>query len=65
MKILRDWFTERDNATWCIVRMLLTSGGIAMIYKFILAGSPDFQAFGLGLAGIGAAIAAKNASEKT
>ncbi len=65
MKIIKDWLTERDGVTWCVVRILLTSGGVAMIYKFLGTASPDFQAFGLGLAGIGAAIAAKNASEKT
>ena len=62
IEILKHWFTEKDNTTFCVVRMLLTSGGTVMIYKFTTMGG-DFQAFGLGLAGIGAAIAAKNATE--
>ena len=62
---LSDLFTERDNTSLCVVRILLVSGGIAMIYKFCVAtGNPDFQSFGLGIAGIGAAIALKNTSEK-
>ena len=65
MGVIRQWFSERDNTTWCVVRILLSSGGIAMIYKFTVVAAPDFQSFGLGLAGIGAAIAAKNASEKS
>lgn len=65
MLVIKEWLTERDNITWCIVRMLLASGGIAMIGKFVTTASPDFQSFGLGLAGIGAAIALKNTSEKT
>lgn len=65
MNFFKQWFTEKDNSTFCVVRALLTSGGVAMVYKFVvLTGTVDFQAFGLGLAGIGAAIAAKNASEK-
>ena len=63
MGFVKQWFTERDNQTACIVRAMLTVGGVAMIYKFAASGG-DFQSFGLGLAGIGAAIAAKNASEQ-
>ena len=64
MRFINQWLTERDNLTMCVVRSLLASGGVAMIYKFCTTASPDFQAFGIGLAGIGAAIALKNASEK-
>lgn len=62
--MIKEWLTERDNVTWCIVRILLASGGVAMVAKFVATASPDFQSFGLGLAGIGAAIALKNTSEK-
>lgn len=64
MDIIKHWLTERDNATFCVVRALLTSGGIVMIWKFCTVTGVDFQSFGLGLAGIGAAIAAKNMSER-
>ena len=62
--VWQNWFTERDNSSYCIVRALMSAGAISMIYKFVVMATPSFQDFGVGLAAIGAAIAAKNWSEK-
>jgi len=63
-QLIKHWFTERDNATFCVVRSLLASGGVAMIYNFIASGSHDFMGLGGGLSAIGASIAMKNLTEK-
>jgi hypothetical protein len=64
IKVIHDCFTERDNATWCWVRIssLPTLG--TMLYKFVITGSPDYQNFAIGVAAIMAAVAFKNQSEK-
>jgi len=64
MGIIKNWFSERDNVTFCIVRAMLATGGGAMIYNFISTQSHDYQSFGTGLCAVGLAVAAKNASEK-
>ena len=64
MNIIKQWLTERDNATFCLVRALLSSGGITMIYTFITAHGTDYMGLGGGLAAIGSAVAVKNLTEK-
>lgn len=64
MDFLKNWFTEADNATFCIVRALGGTAGVAMIYKFIESPASDYQGFAVGIAAICAAVALKNASEK-
>jgi len=62
----KNWFTERDNASWCVVRALLSAGGVAMLFQFCTHSPTEetYKSFAFGLAAIGAAIAAKNQSEK-
>jgi len=65
MKLLNDWFTERDNISFCLGRAIGGASGAAAIYKFLTAtGAPDFVSFGTCAGAIIAAIAAKNWSEK-
>ena len=61
--MIKQWFSERDNATMCIVRAMLSAGGVAMIYTFVMHGG-DYMNFGTGLASLGGAIALKNLTEK-
>ena len=63
-RFFKNIFTEADNATFCLVRAMVGTGGVAMIGKFIAAGTADFQAIGVGLAALCAAVAAKNATDK-
>jgi len=61
---VKQAFTENDGVSWCLVRLI---GGIAvvpMIYKFVMATVPDYSGFGLGIAAICGAIAAKNFTEQ-
>lgn len=63
--LLKHWFTERDNETWCLARTVLSTGAVSMIYKFVVSvGVCDYQSFGIGLSAIAVGIAAKNYSEK-
>lgn len=61
---LRQWMTERDNATFCAARALLVTSGVEMMVRFWQAPAPDYQSFGTAIAALGVAIAAKNFSEK-
>jgi hypothetical protein len=62
-QFINNIFTARDNVTFSMTKLLGMSGGFSMVWKFIQAPSPDYQAFGLGLAGIMAALAAKYYTE--
>ena len=64
LEMIKQWFTERDSTTFCLVRAMLGAGGVSMIYNFLATQSHDYQSFGTGLCALGVAIAAKNASEK-
>jgi hypothetical protein len=64
MKLVTDLFTERDGVSWCYVRIASLPILGTMLYKFIVAGTADYQGFALGVAAIFASIAFKNQSEK-
>lgn len=64
MNVIKNWLTERDNATYCLVRAFAATAGAALIYKFLSLSNPDLQAFGIAVGAIGLAIAVKNQSEK-
>lgn len=64
MNIIKQWLTERDNATYCAARALMVVAGIEMMVKFWTAPQYDWQSFGTAIAALGVAIAAKNYSEK-
>ena len=56
---LKNAITENNNQTFCAVKILLSVGGVVMIYNFVALASKDYQGFGIGLAGIAAGIAGK------
>ena len=58
-------FTETDGS-WCLKRIMATTAGSVMIYKFCVAGSAvDYLSFGGGLSAIFAALAFVNKMEAT
>lgn len=67
MKVIRDWFTESDNVTWCLARAMAAVAILSIIAAQVYAlyqGKPfDPQAFGLGIgagfAGVGVALGMK------
>lgn len=63
LTVLKNWLTETDNATFCIVRALGTCAGVIMLYKFVDSATADYQSFAVGIAAIMAAIALKNSTE--
>jgi len=64
MKYLLHIFTARDNTTFSLTKLLAMLAGLAMVCNFIRAVSVDFQGFGIGIAAMIAALAAKYATEK-
>jgi len=64
VKLLTDLFSEKDNDTYCVVTILMSSGGVAMLYNFITLKSADWQGLGVGLAALAAGIAAKRFTEE-
>lgn len=68
MKVIRDWFTERDGASWCIGRAM---GGAAFVELTVQFGrlpldqiASGIQTFCIGVAAIIAAVGFKNIGEK-
>lgn len=64
MKYIQHILTGRDNATFSLTKLLAVMAALAMICNFIRAVSVDFQGFGIGIAAMIAALAAKYATEK-
>jgi hypothetical protein len=64
IEVIKNWLTEADNATYCIVRAISATAAGEMLYTFIMSSAHDYMNFGTGIAAIGAAIAAKNLSER-
>jgi len=62
-KVITDIFTERDGASWDAGRVLGVVAGMVATFRFGRDGG-SLQDFGVCIAAIIAAIAAKNASEK-
>ena len=62
-KLLKEWFSEKDNQTMCLVRGVAFLGALEMLYKFLSIASPSFQDFGIGLGTILATVVAKNFTE--
>lgn len=63
-KVMKDWMTENDGVSYCAGRAIGLAAGITMLYKFVVAASPDYISFGGGISAIIAAIALKNKSEQ-
>lgn len=55
-KILKDWFTEPNNQTYCLIKALSACGALTFLgcaIVHVLANKTfDYQAFGLGFASI-------------
>lgn len=62
-KILKEWFSEKDNQTMCVVRVLAFAGACEMLYKFLVVKTGTFEDFGTGFSIILAAVVAKNYTE--
>lgn len=63
MKIIKHWFTARNGIDWSLTKIVGTLAALAMIYNFVWHASEDFNGFGLGIAGMMAALAIKYAVE--
>lgn len=61
---LKNIFTSADNATYSASKLIGIAGGLALIGEFLRVQSVDWQGFGIGLATIIAALAAKNLADK-
>ena len=64
IKFITDLFTERDDTTWCVGRILGSAAIIEMMVKFANVNHVDYIGFATGIAALIAAIAVKNYSEK-
>jgi hypothetical protein len=64
VNFLRNLFTERDNVSWCIGRVIGAGAGFESMIRFWQTQTPDFIGFATAIGAIIAAIAAKNYSEK-
>lgn len=56
---LKNIFTARDNESFSLTKLICVAGCVAMVHNFITTASTDFGAFGLGISGLIAAMAAK------
>jgi len=65
MRYIHNILTGRDNSTFSLTKLIATLAALAMIYNFIRAVSVDFQGFGIGIAAMIAALAAKYATEES
>ena len=59
MEIIKNWFTARNGIDYSLTKILGTIAFLAMIVNFVWLRSVDFQGFGLGIAGMMTALAAK------
>ncbi len=67
MNVIKDWFTESDNQTWCLARALGAFSVLAFlavqIYAIVNGEQLKAQEFGLGLGavwgGLGVALGMK------
>jgi hypothetical protein len=70
-KVLKDWFTEPNNQTYCLIKVLSACGAFTFlgcaIVHVVINKIFDYQAFGLGFAsilvGAGGAMYAKKDSQ--
>ena len=64
MKLLKDIFTSRDNSTFSMSKLIAIGAACGMIFEFLKTGSVDFQGFGIGVASVIGALAAKSFTDK-
>lgn len=64
-KVPKDWVTERDGTSFCIVRFIGTIAAALILWKFYsTSGAPDYNGFAVAIGAIGAIIIGKQFSEK-
>jgi len=61
--ILKDWFTQRDNISYSLTKLIGISAFISATYKFCESASPDFVGYATLTSGIMAALAVKYYAE--
>lgn len=55
----KNVLTARDNISFSLTKLVGISAAVAMVVNFIRLGSVDFDGFGVGMAALMAALAAK------
>jgi hypothetical protein len=63
-KLIIDMFTEDDGVSWCIGRIMGFMAFLTLLEQFVRLGDKDWQSFGISVASLIAAVAAKNWSER-
>lgn len=63
-EIMNHLFTARDGVSYSLTKLAGICGVVAVTYNFIKLGSPDFQGYGIAVAGLMAALALKYAVEE-
>lgn len=61
--LIKHWFTARDGVSWSLTKLYGTLALSALVFNFLRTGSVDFSGFGLAVAALIAALAAKYAVE--
>jgi hypothetical protein len=64
IEILNHYATARDGVSYSLTKLAGVCGVVAVTYNFIKLGSPDFQGYGIAIAGLMAALALKYAVEE-
>ena len=64
IEIFSHLFTARDGVSYSLTKLAGICGVVAVTYNFIKLGSPDFQGYGIAIAGLMAALALKYAVEE-
>jgi hypothetical protein len=64
IEIFSHLFTARDGVSYSLTKLAGICGTVAVTYNFIKLGSPDFQGYGIAIAGLMAALALKYAVEE-
>lgn len=59
MQFLKNILTARDNESYSLTKLVAIGAAVTMIIKFYQSATPDFQAFGTGVALMMAALAGK------
>jgi hypothetical protein len=64
IEIMSHYATARNGVDYSLTKLAGVCGVAAVTYNFIKLGSPDFQGYGIAIAGLMAALALKYAVEE-
>lgn len=64
IEIITHIFTARDGVSYSLSKLAGITGVVAVTYNFLKLNSPDFQGYGIAIAGLIAALAIKYAVEE-